>query len=96
MEKSQHSSEYLAIVNKLAAMRKAAGLSQRALAARLSVVASWVSKVETGERRLDIVEFCWFCHACGREPSAVMEELSDVIDARFRDVEQAQNDEPDQ
>jgi len=37
--------------------RKAAGLTQVALAARLERPQSFVSKVERGERRLDVIEF---------------------------------------
>lgn len=37
------------------------GLSQRALADRLNVIHSFVAKVETGDRRLDIFEFVEYC-----------------------------------
>ncbi len=41
------------------------GLSQRALARRLKVPQSYVSKYETGERRLDFVETVYLCEALG-------------------------------
>ena len=50
-------------------MRVAAGLSQRQVAAVLRLPHSWVAKVESGERRLDLVEFGWFCAACGASPA---------------------------
>ena len=53
MQKSIHTSEYAALCGELRAARNGAGLSQRALAARLKVSPSWVAKVETGERRID-------------------------------------------
>ncbi len=40
-------------------------LSQRDLARRLSVPQSYVSKYETGERRLDFVETVYVCEALG-------------------------------
>lgn len=53
----------------LRALRDAAGLSQRDLAAKLDVPHSWVAKVEAGERRIDLVEFVWFVSACGKDPA---------------------------
>ena len=64
MRKSTHTAEYAALRARLVAVRTAAGLSQRALAERLRVPHSWVAKVEAGERRIDLVEFAWFCAAC--------------------------------
>ena len=69
MRKSTHSGEYAALRARLAALRAAAGLSQRGLATRLRVPHSWVAKVESGERRIDLVEFGWFCAACGASPA---------------------------
>jgi transcriptional regulator with XRE-family HTH domain len=37
--------------------RKRAGLTLRALAARLSRPKSFIAKYETGERRIDVMEF---------------------------------------
>jgi transcriptional regulator with XRE-family HTH domain len=68
MTKSIHTSEYATLRQELRAARQWAGLSQRGLAARLKVTHSWVAKVETGERRVDVIEFCWFIAACGGDP----------------------------
>lgn len=57
-------------------MRTIAGLSQRDLAMQLAVPHSWIAKVESGERRLDIVEFCWFASACGADPMAVFNRVA--------------------
>lgn len=48
--------------------RADAGLSQRALAARLGKPASYVHKCEAGERRVDAVEFVAWTVACGIDP----------------------------
>jgi transcriptional regulator with XRE-family HTH domain len=69
MRKSTHSFEYAVMRKQLGAIRVAAGLSQRQLASKLSVPHSWVAKVESGERRIDLIEFGWLCEACGVSPS---------------------------
>jgi transcriptional regulator with XRE-family HTH domain len=75
MEKSTHTTEYAALRAELRMARKVAALSQRDLASRLKVPHSWVAKVESGERRIDVVEFCWFLSACGLDPLIVSERL---------------------
>jgi transcriptional regulator with XRE-family HTH domain len=76
MRKSIHTPEYAALCRELRAVRETAGLSQRALAAVLAVPHSWVAKVETGERRIDLVEFCRFVSASGVEPAATFGRLA--------------------
>ena len=76
MEKSVHTTEYRALRAALREMRASAGLSQRDLAHRLTVPHSWVAKVESGERRIDVVEFCWFASACGADPLAVFDRVT--------------------
>jgi transcriptional regulator with XRE-family HTH domain len=82
MKKSIHTLEYAALRTELRGAREGAGLSQRDLASRLKVPHSWVAKVETGERRIDLVEFCWFVSACGSDPRTVMERLLQQIVTR--------------
>ena len=83
MRKSTHTPEYRALCERLIAVRHKAGLSQRELAKKLRVSPSWVAKVEQGERRLDLVEFCWLCRACNSDPMAVAGTLM----AAFRSSE---------
>lgn len=56
MRKSVYTAEALALAALLKSLREGAGLSQRALAARLKRPASLVASVELGDRRLDLVE----------------------------------------
>jgi len=48
-------------------MRKGAGLTQRDLAKKLNREHSFVSRVEGGERRVDLIEFYALCDACGAD-----------------------------
>ncbi|NIH84593.1 helix-turn-helix domain-containing protein [Amycolatopsis granulosa] len=56
MEKSIYSAEYQQLCRLLRELRQEAGLTQVQVAERLGVPQSFVSKYETGERRLDVVE----------------------------------------
>jgi Helix-turn-helix len=51
------------------------GLSQEDVARRLKRPQSFVSKYETGERRLDIVEFVEVAEAIGFDPGGLVKEL---------------------
>lgn len=45
--------------------RKTAGMTQAELAIKLKVPQSFVSKIESGERRVDLVELHSICEALG-------------------------------
>ena len=68
MRKSIYTPDYRALCRELRNIRQQTGLSQRGLAQQLKVPHSWIAKVETGERRIDVIEFCWFVSACGVDP----------------------------
>lgn len=65
MIKTIHSKEYCAVREWIVKKRKTKNITQRDLATMLKVQHSWVGKIETGERRLDIVEYCRICEALG-------------------------------
>ncbi|KAA9160874.1 helix-turn-helix transcriptional regulator [Amycolatopsis acidicola] len=56
MEKSIYSAEYQRVCELLRELRHEAGLTQVQVAERLGVPQSFVSKYESGQRRLDIIE----------------------------------------
>ncbi|MEK7131714.1 MAG: helix-turn-helix transcriptional regulator [Patescibacteria group bacterium] len=56
MSKSIYSKEYKEIIERLKKARIEVGLSQQAVADKLSKPQSYISKIESGERRLDVVE----------------------------------------
>jgi len=72
MRKSIHDEPYVAQREALKAARKAAGLNQEAVAERLERPQSYVAKYETGDRRLDVVEFIEVCRAIGADPAAIL------------------------
>ena len=73
MEKSIYSAEYQRLCGLLRQLRHEAGLTQVQVAARLGVPQSFVSKYESGERRLDVVEL-------GHVAGALGVPLRDVLD----------------
>lgn len=75
MQKSTHSTEYGAVLEKLRKMRMDAGMTQQQLANALEREQSFVWRIEKGERRLDVVEFFWVCNALGYNAAEVYSEL---------------------
>jgi transcriptional regulator with XRE-family HTH domain len=65
MEKSIFTLEQEALQRVLRQLRLGAGLRQEDLAARLDEPQSFVSKYESGERRLDLIELRQVCQAVG-------------------------------
>lgn len=53
---SVHSAEYRAFLRRLKAARKEAGLTQNDVAKAMHQPQSWVSRCESGERRVDVIE----------------------------------------
>lgn len=68
MTYSIYTPEMLAFKDWLKKERIKRKLSMRELAARLDKPHSFVQKVEQGERRLDVVEFIWYCRALQTNP----------------------------
>lgn len=63
----------------LKAIRSEAGLKQAELAERLGVPQSFVSKYETGERRLDLLEVHRVCKASGISLGVFVKRLEAAI-----------------
>lgn len=77
--KSVHSREQQLLREVLIEIRHKAQLSQQELADRLRAHQSFVSKYETGERRLDVVEFVRIVTALGADPLKVLRRFVDLI-----------------
>ena len=75
MEKSIYSAEYQQLCTLLRELRLAAGLTQVQVAARPAVPQSFVSKYESGERRLDVIELRYVAEAIDSTLDAVVARL---------------------
>ena len=69
------SKEYEFLPIALAEMRKSAGLSQQQLADVLERAQSHVFRMETGQRSIELVEFCRIAHATGHDPLQALASL---------------------
>jgi transcriptional regulator with XRE-family HTH domain len=78
--KSVHNPKYSRITAKLTAARKQAGLTQQQLADHLGKPQSFVSKLERGERRLDVLEFLAICEVLMVDPATFLTTDEDVIE----------------
>ncbi|MFN4175653.1 helix-turn-helix domain-containing protein [Phenylobacterium sp.] len=74
------SSDYGHVRQVLIEARREAGMSQRALAARLDKAGSHIAMIERGQRRVDLLEFCRIAECLGLPA----EELVRRIERRLR------------
>lgn len=56
-QKTIHTEEYVKLIDALCSERKRLGLSQAEVSRALGMSQSEISKIETNERRIDILEF---------------------------------------
>ena len=79
MARSASTDDYATVVAAIVEARKAAGVTQVELAARISKPQSFISKIERRERRVDVLEFVTIARALGLRPASLLGE----IDARL-------------
>jgi transcriptional regulator with XRE-family HTH domain len=75
LPKTIHTERHKKFCQLLKARRKAAGLTQTAVAERLGKPSSYVAKYELGDRRLDVLEFLDVAAAIGFDPRAFIRTL---------------------
>jgi len=76
-KKSRYTRRYTRMLMALRQAREDAGLTQVAVGKRFGAHASFVSKCESGERRIDVVELADFCRIYGVSLSTFL-EIADV------------------
>ncbi|HHW7567298.1 TPA: helix-turn-helix domain-containing protein [Mannheimia haemolytica] len=72
---SIHSSEHIWLRELFLKRRLELGLTQRTLGEKMGVLYSFIGKVETGDRRLDIFEFIAYCKGLDLDPLSVLQEI---------------------
>ena len=68
MVDSMFTAAFSEVVHAVIAMRRGAGLTQRQLAAAVGREHNYIARIETGQRRLDLVELVQLCRACNADP----------------------------
>lgn len=75
MAKTIRSTGHVALCEALTSARQAAGLTQASLAQRLHCHQSLIARIESGERRIDVVELVVLARAIGVSPASIMEQV---------------------
>lgn len=79
MQKAIYSKQYRRLVEWLKAARQSRGWSMRELGDRIDEPHSFVQKVESMERRLDVFELAQYCRALDVDPRVAL-DLIDGVD----------------
>lgn len=79
MRKSLGSARHKALIELLVRSREAAGMTQTDLAERLGEYQSFVARLESGQRRIDVVEFLEIAEALGLDPAKGIAALKKVL-----------------
>ena len=84
MPRPIYSDSYNTFRRLVAEARQKAGLRQEDVAAKLNKPQSFISKVERGERRIDVVEFLALMQAIDADPhefiDCLLSEMADTAD----------------
>ena len=75
MKKTIYEDDYAHLTRRLVAMRAEAGLTQRKLAQMLRWPQSVVARIETAERRMDVLEFMMWCEVLKADPGKTLAEV---------------------
>lgn len=75
MKKSLHTKEHKALIKTLYSLRVGTGLRQVDLAERIGEPQSFISKIEQGERRLDLIELRIIIRAMGASLPEFIEQF---------------------
>ncbi|WP_145617986.1 helix-turn-helix domain-containing protein [Nitrospirillum bahiense] len=71
--KDRFSDPYQQIIDGLISARKTEKLTQGEVAIRMGTDQSQVSKLERGERRIDVIDYVRYCRAVGLPPGRLLD-----------------------
>jgi transcriptional regulator with XRE-family HTH domain len=77
--KTKLASELALLGRLLVAARERAGLKQSDVAAKLGMPASYLSKIENGTRRLDVIELIRIAEAMEIDPAEIVSKLQEEM-----------------
>jgi transcriptional regulator with XRE-family HTH domain len=77
--KSKLAGELIVLGRVLTEAREKAGLKQSDVAAKLGMPASYLSKIESGTRRLDVIELVKLAEAMGLDVCEIVRELAERL-----------------
>jgi transcriptional regulator with XRE-family HTH domain len=75
MSKTLRSARHDALIAFIVERRKRAGLTQADVAKRLQQYQSYVARVESGQRRIDVIEFIDLSEAIGFDPADIIRRI---------------------
>jgi transcriptional regulator with XRE-family HTH domain len=75
MPKTIFGGEHAKLVDALIEARKRAGLTQEELASRIGRDQTFVSLIERGQRRVDLIEFISLARAIGNDPATLFGDV---------------------
>ena len=76
MSKHLRSARHKTLITALKAARESAGITQRELARRLDRAHSFVGKIESGERQLNVLEFCEYADTLGADAGELIRAVA--------------------
>lgn len=79
MPKSVFTDANQAVIAVLTAARRAAGVKQKDLARKLGKSQSFVSRIEGGQRRVDVIEFYAIARALGADPTKLYSQIAEAL-----------------
>jgi len=76
--KTLGTNQHKALVAALVAAREAAGMTQTQLADALGEYQSFVARLESGERRIDVIEFIGLSRVMGFNAGEILYKISEI------------------
>lgn len=80
--KAKLAEELVILGNVLADARERHGIKQAELAAKLGLPASYLSKIENGTRRLDVIELIQIAQAMGADTAELIADVERALNSR--------------